>query len=275
VNEKIIRRILLSVGIVFMIVFFLAPFLWMLLISFGESPDFLGKTPFRFSLNNFRDILKIKSLRFPFYLKNSLIVSTISSIICCIIGGLSAYGISRFQFRGKIILILGVLALSMFPQISIVGYLFKFMSRIGWINTYRGLVFPYIAYGLPLALWILMSYFSRIPREIDEAAQVDGASRLQIFCKVIIPISLPGFFSAFLLLFMFAFNEFLFALMLTTDFRARTVPVGIALFQGLHGEVPWGYIMAASVISCIPLILIALFAQRYVIQGLTRGSLKQ
>lgn len=262
-------------GIVFMIVFFLAPFFWMLIISFSRSPDFPGRESFTPTLKNFRDILQIRSLHFPAYLKNSLIVSTVSSIICCIIGGLSAYGISRFRFRGKIVLILGVLALSMFPQISIVGYLFKFMSRLGWINTYQGLVFPYIAYSLPLALWILMSYFSRIPGEIDEAAQVDGAGRVQIFFKVILPISLPGFFSAFLLLFMFAFNEFLFALMLTTDYRARTVPVGIALFQGLHGELPWGYIMAASAISCIPLILIALFAQRYVIQGLTRGSLKE
>lgn len=274
-KEKNLKKVLLFSGIVFVAVFFLAPFFWMLLISFSESPDFLGRTSFNITLKNFRDVLGKTSLHFPAYLKNSLIVSTISSIICCIIGSLSAYGISRFRFRGKAALVLGILALSMFPQISIIGYLFKIMSRIRWINTYKSLILPYIAYSLPLALWIMMSYFSRMPREIDDAAQVDGAGRMQIFFKIAIPISLPGFLSAFLLLFMFSFNEFLFALMLTTDYRARTVPVGIALFQGLHGEIPWGYIMAASVISCIPLILIALFAQRYVIQGLTRGSLKQ
>ncbi|MBN1899989.1 carbohydrate ABC transporter permease [Candidatus Sumerlaeota bacterium] len=273
-KDKALRRIFLCLGIVFISLFFLAPFLWMILISFSQSPDFPGGGAFSPTLKNFRDILEIKTLRFPAYLKNSLIISIMSSMIACIIGGLSAYGISRFRFRGKMIIVLGALALSMFPQISIVGYLFKFMSGIGWINTYKGLIFPYIAYSLPLALWILMSYFSRIPGEIDEAAQIDGASPWQIFTKVAVPVSLPGFLSAFLLLFMFAFNEFLFALLLTTDYRARTVPVGIALFQGLHGEIPWGYIMAASAVSCTPLILIAVFAQRYVIQGLTRGSLK-
>ncbi|MGB7055212.1 MAG: ABC transporter permease subunit, partial [bacterium] len=108
----------------------------------------------------------------------------------------------------------------------------------------------------------------------DKAAQVDGASRLQLFFKVVLPIALPGFLSTMLLLFMFSFNEFLFALMLTTDYAARTVPVGIALFQGLHGELPWGYIMAASFISCIPIILIALTFQKRIIQGLTQGAVK-
>ena len=195
-------------------------------------------------------------------------------MISVIIGALGAYAVTRFKFRGKIILVLSVLALSMFPQISIVGYLFKFMSRIGWINSYGALIFPYIAYTLPLSLWILLSYFSQIPIEMDEAAMVDGAGRFRTLFRVIAPVALPGFFSAVLLLFMFSFNEFLFALMLTSDHSARTVPVGIALFQGLHGETPWGYIMAASVISCIPVMMIALLAQRYIVQGLTGGALK-
>ncbi|MCD6385003.1 carbohydrate ABC transporter permease [Candidatus Sumerlaeota bacterium] len=274
-NEEQIKKLLLAVGIVFIVVFFLFPFGWMVIVSFSASPDFLIKGNLSFTLSNYKDILSIRSLHFLNYLKNSLIISGIAALSSALIGALAAYAISRFKFAGKMLIVLGVLALSMFPQISIVGYLYKFMTRLRLINTYSALIFPYIAYSLPLALWILLSYFSRIPLEIDRAAQVDGASRLQILRKVILPIALPGFVSAVLLLFMFSFNEFLFALMLTTDFRARTVPVGIALFQGLHGEIPWGYIMSASVVSTIPVILIALLAQRYIIQGLTGGAVKE
>jgi multiple sugar transport system permease protein len=266
---------MLGLGTAFVLIFFLVPFGWMIIVSFSESPDFLGKQHYVFSLKNYADILKLRSLHFPEYLRNSLIVSGIASLLSALIGALAAYAISRFTFRGKMVFVLSVLALSMFPQISIVGYLYKLMSRIGWINTYNALILPYVAFSLPLALWILMSYFSQIPIEIDEAAEVDGASRLQTLHKIILPIAMPGFLSAFLLLFMFSFNEFLFALMLTTDFGARTVPVGIALFQGLHGEIPWGYIMAASVVSCAPVVLLALFFQRYIVSGLTGGAVKQ
>lgn len=274
-TEEQIKKLLLGAGILFIVVFFLFPFGWMVIVSFSASPDFLIKGGLSFTLDNYKDILSVKSLHFLDYLRNSLIVSGVSALFSALIGALAAYAISRFKFTGKMLIVLGVLALSMFPQISIVGYLYKFMTQLGGINTYPALIFPYIAYSLPLALWILLSYFSRIPLEIDKAAQVDGATRFQILRKVILPLALPGFISAVLLLFMFSFNEFLFALMLTTDYRARTVPVGIALFEGLHGEIPWGYIMSASVVSTIPVILIALFAQRYIIQGLTGGAVKE
>jgi multiple sugar transport system permease protein len=125
-----------------------------------------------------------------------------------------------------------------------------------------------------LSLWILVSYFVKIPKEMDQAALVDGCSNWQVFFKVIIPVALPGLLSTALLAFIFTFNEFIFALMLTTDYHARTVPVGIALFQGLHGETPWGNIMAAATFSTIPLVAITIIFQRYIIQGLTRGAVK-
>jgi multiple sugar transport system permease protein len=156
----------------------------------------------------------------------------------------------------------------------LIGYLFKFIEKLGWINTYKALFFPYVAWTLPLALWILLSYFLQLPKDLDEAALIDGASRVQTLYKVIIPLSAPALFSTALLVFIAAFNEFMFALLFTTDYRARTVPVGIALFQGVHGEVPWGNIMAASVISTIPLVILALVFQRYIISGLTAGALK-
>lgn len=274
-TEEKTKIILLTFGIIFLILFCCLPVIWMLIISFSKRPDFLLQRTSLFTLNNYLDILTQQNLHFLDYLRNSIVVAGVTALLSTVIGACAAYAVSRISFPGKIVLIFVVLALSMFPQICIIGYLFKFMSNLGWINTYNGLILPYISWSLPIALWILMSYFSQIPRELDKAALIDGASRIQTLSKVIIPLALPGFLSTILLVFMFSFNEFLFALMLTTDFRARTVPIGIALFQGLHGELPWGYIMSASALSAIPVILIALFFQRYIIQGLTHGAVKQ
>jgi multiple sugar transport system permease protein len=267
------RTILLYGGLIFVLIFCLVPFMWMIIVSFSNRPDLLQETA-TFTFRNYIDIVNLKNLHFLDYLKNSLAIAGTTALFSTAIGALAAYAVIKISFPGKLILILTVLGLSMFPQISIVGYLYKFMSDINWINTYNGLIMPYISWSLPLALWILMSYFSQIPRDLDEAAQIDGAGRFTIFVKITIPLALPGFFSTILLIFMFAFNEFLFALMLTTDYNARTVPIGIALFQGLHGEIPWGYIMAASVLSAIPVILIALIFQKHIIHGLTHGAVK-
>jgi multiple sugar transport system permease protein len=274
-KERAARKILVRVGLLFVLVFSAVPFMWMVLISFSESPDFLIRQTLGFTWNNYAGILQEENLHFLYYLRNSLIVAAGTAVLSTLVGALAAYGLSRVSFRGKLFIVLSVLALSMFPQISFVGYLYWFMAEIGWINSYPALIFPYAAWTLPFAMWMLLSYFSRIPVEIDQAALVDGASRFQVLGRIILPISLPAFLSTGLLVFMLAFNEFLFALMLTTDFHARTVTVGIALFQGLHGEIPWGYIMAASALSSIPLILIVLFSQRFFIQGLTGGAVKE
>jgi len=137
------------------------------------------------------------------------------------------------------------------------------------------LVFPYTAWILPLSLWVLTSYFSRIPRDLDRAALIDGCGPLQALRKVIVPVAAPGIFSTAILAFIFAFNELLFALMLTTDFRARTIPVGIALFEGLHGEIPWGAVMAAATLATVPVVAMTLLFQRRIVQGLTRGAVKE
>jgi len=274
VNEKGRKKILLSAGIIFVCLFCLAPFFWMFIISINERPDFLLQDGMSLTIGNFVEVIGIGNLHFLDYLKNSFVVASVTAISSAFIAALAAYAVSRISFPGRIILIISVLALSMFPQICLVGYLFKLMSGLGLINSYSALILPYISWSLPLALWLQTSYFSQIPTELDKAAQIDGANRLQTLLRVVLPIAVPGFLSTVMLLFMFSFNEFLFALMLTTNYTARTVPVGIAMFQGLHGELPWGYIMAASVISCIPVILIALAFQRRIIQGLTRGAIR-
>ena len=275
-SDKRKKQLLVWIGSIVITLMCLIPFIWMLVVSFAKHPDFLAsdKIPYVFTLKNYVDIIMAHDLHVMDYFKNSLIVAGIVTVVAVAVASFAGYAVSRIKFRGKTAIILGILAVSMFPQISMVGYLFKIMTKIHWINTYQALVFPYIAWVMPISLWILISYFMQLPTDLDEAAMVDGANRIQALLKVIIPISAPGIFSTSLLVFISAFNEFMFALMLTSDYHARTIPVGIALFQGLHGEIPWGQIMASSVIASIPLVILTLIFQRYVVQGLTAGALK-
>ena len=274
-REDRIKGVLIVIGAIFMVSFFLMPVIYMLITSFALKPDFLSpQVLFRFTLENYRAVLGQNSLHFMDYLFNSIIVSGASAFFCVLIAGFAAYAVTRFSFSGKIFLLLFILAVSMFPQISLVGYIYKLLDWAGWINTYKGLILPYIAWILPLSLWILVSYFGQIPRELDRAAVIDGCSPRQVLQKIIFPFAAPGLFSTALLAFIFAFNEFMFALMLTTDHHARTVPVGIALFQGLHGEIPWGTIMAASTVSIAPVVILTVVFQRHIPQCLTRGAIK-
>jgi len=273
-EEKIIK-IFKVLGIIFLLIFCLSPFMWMIFISLNKNPDFLSpQTGFALTLNNYIEVATSDKFHLWNYLINSLVVSIVSALLATLFASLSAYSITRLKFTGRIFIPIMLLGFSMFPQIAIVGYLFEMITDFGWLNTYAALIFPYITLGLPLALWIMLSYFSQLSTELDNAALIDGANRLQILFKIILPLALPALLSTFMLTLIYSFNEFLFALMLTTDYHGRTIPVGIALFEGLHGQIPWGYIMAAAVIAVIPvLILVALF-QRYVIHGLTEGAVK-
>jgi len=274
-KEENIKRLLLTLGIISTILVCLFPVLWMLFISFVSSPDFLiNPKSFSLTLKNYTEILKNRELHFLDYLINSMVVSLVSSLFTTFISLLASYAITRFKFKWKLTFLIIVLSLSLFPPISIVGFLYKIATKLNWINTYQALIFPYSSWTLPFALWMLVSYMNQIPKELDNSAIIDGAGRLKILFKIIFPLMIPGVVATFLLVFIISFNEFLFALMLTTDHRARTIPVGIAMFEGLHGELPWGYIMAASTISIIPVVIIALLFQKHIIQGLTKGALK-
>jgi len=273
-SEGFVKRILVSAGSVLIAIFCILPFFWMVVVSFAERPDFLITKNLALTLDNYKDLIRIRSLHFLEYLRNSLVVSVTASSLLILIALLAAYAVSRFRFKGKSFLSMSILSLSTFPQISIVGYLYKLIRAMGLTNTYAALILPYIAWSIPLGFWLLLTYLSQIPQELDNAAIVDGASRTKIIRKIIIPVGAPGILSATLLVFIACFNEFLFALMLTSDHKARTIPVAIALFQGLHGEIPWGYIMAASALTSIPIVALALVFQRYIVQDITRGALK-
>jgi multiple sugar transport system permease protein len=257
-------------------IFCLGPFIYMVLTSLSTNPDFLLPTkPFTLTLSNFTAVIFSESAHFLAYLRNSLIISALVAVATVFLASLAAYALTRLSLPGKTVLLLGILALSMFPPISLISYLFKLMSALGWINTYQGLILPYIAWSMPLALWILVSYFAQVPMDLDRSARIDGASKFQTLVKVILPVAAPGVFSTALLVFIFAFNEFLFALMLTMDYRSRTIPVGIALFEGIHGQIPWGEIMAAATLTTIPVVILTLIFQKRIVQGLTRGAVKQ
>ncbi len=274
-SERTVQRILYYVGILMAFLMLLGPVMYMTVTAVGRSADFLSPaSQFQFTLEHLTVVATDSSLHFMAYLRNSLIVSGAAAVICVVVASMAAYAVTRLRLPGGMLVLFAVLAVSMFPQISLVGYLFRLISRLGWINTYPGLVLPYTAWITPLSLWILVSYFAQIPRDLDRAARVDGCGNFQILIRVIAPVAAPGVFSTLLLAFIFAFNEFMFALMLTTDFHARTVPVGIALFQGLHGEIPWGTIMAASVVTTGPIIILTLIFQRWIVQGITRGAVK-
>lgn len=275
-NEKLIKKILLWAAALFLFLFSVTPWIYMLITSLSQQPDFLTATvPFRFTLKNYSRVLTEPSLHFFQYLWNSLFVSSLSAVICVLVASVAAYGFTRFRTGASKAILFGILTCSMFPQISLVNFLFKTMTELHWINTHAALILPYVAWVLPLTLWILVSYFAEIPRDLDHAAAVDGCSPAQTLFKIIYPVAMPGILSAGLLAFIAAFNEFLFALMLTTDYRGRTVPVGIAMFEGLHGQIPWGQIMAASMMATLPVILLTLFFQKRILQGLTGGAVKE
>ncbi len=274
-SEARLQSLLRMLAAVLLVVFCLTPFGWMLVVSVSRHPDFLQPgVDFVPTLQHFADVLGDANLHILAYLRNSLVVSALAAVTATVVAGLSAYAVTRLKFRGRILIPLAVLAFSMFPQISIVGYLFKLMTGLGWVNTLAALVFPYTTLGLPLALWIMLSYLAQIPTDLDKAALVDGASRLQILVRIVLPLAAPGALSTLLLVFIYSFNEFLFALMLTTDYQARTIPVGIALFEGLHGQLPWGHLMAIAVVAVVPVVLLTALFQRRIVQGLVQGAVK-
>jgi ABC-type glycerol-3-phosphate transport system permease component len=189
------------------------------------------------------------------------------------IAALCAYAIARLPLRGKSALLALLLAVSMFPQISVVAPLYLLLRELRLIDTYPGLVLPYVTFTTPLAVWLLTGFFRQLPKDVEEAAMMDGANRLRALRDVVLPLAAPGIASTAILTFLFAWNEFLFALSFTTSPARHTVPVAIALFRGRY-QVPWGEVLAAAVVATLPVALVVLALQRRVVAGLTAGATK-
>jgi multiple sugar transport system permease protein len=256
-------------------VFCLAPFYWLVNISLKTGPDLSGSdvVPPSPTLDNYQSIFQNDD--FVHALLNSAIVSLTTTVLALIVGSFCAYALARLRFKGKFLLLGALLSITTFPPIAIAAPIFKLWTDLGIFNTLYGLIIPYLTFALPLAIYILVSFFREIPKDLEEAALVDGATRFQAFRKVVIPLAAPGLATAGILTFIFAWNEFLLAVTLTSSPKARTVPAAIAFFTGsTEFEEPLGTIAAASVVISVPLIFLVLFFQKRIVAGLTAGAVK-
>jgi trehalose/maltose transport system permease protein len=210
---------------------------------------------------------------FARYYLSSAIVSVISTLCCLVLAALAGYAIARLRFRGKQVVLIGVLMFSFFPAITQLVPLYNVMRTLNLLNTYPALIIPYTFHSLPMAIWLLSAYLRDIPRDLEEAAMVDGTTRLGAFVRVILPVSAPGFVTSGVIVFVWCWNEFLLALAFMTETNVKTLPVGIQQYQGQF-TFPWGTISAATVLAVIPLVLLILIFQRRLITGLTAGAVK-
>jgi multiple sugar transport system permease protein len=276
VKERSTRdRIFWGVGLLVVVLYAMVPVAWIVSLSLKPASEitngkFLPQEP---TLENFRTIFD--DPQFPSALRNSLGIALIATLLAVILATFTAYAIVRLDFPGKTLIMSGALAIAMFPPVAIIGPLFNMWRSLDLFDTWFGLIIPYMTFTLPMAIWTLSAFFREIPWDLDKAARVDGATPFQAFRKVIAPLAAPGMFTSAILVFIFAWNDFLFATALTSTNRARTVPAAITFFTGASQfDFPTGQIAAASVIVTIPIIVMVLLFQRRIVAGLTSGAVK-
>ena len=253
----------------------LGPILWVFKMSISSSGEITAATPTLIpqtpTLENYRTIFSD-----PTFLRsilNSVIISGLTTIICLSLGSLAAYAIARLRFRFKSSFLTLILALAFFPPVAIIGPLFLIFSNTGIVNTYGAVIITDTVFALPLTVWLLVAFFKELPFDLEEAAKVDGASTLQAFWKVIVPLSAPGVFTTAILTFIFAWNEFLFATTFLFDSSTQPVTVVIPSFAGIF-TINYGAQAAAAIVVTVPLVILVLIFQRRIVSGLTSGAVK-
>ena len=271
--------VLWSIGIAVVLIFALIPVLWLISVSL-KPPESIADgrfIPSEVSFDNYKSLFEGGIDESPFIkpLINSILIALSTTVISIVLASFCAYAIARLEFPGKRVILAGALAIAMFPPISTIGPLFDMWRALGLYDTYLGLIIPYLTFSLPLAIYCLVAFFREIPWELEQAAQVDGATPFQAFRKVIVPLAAPGMFTAAILVFIFAWNDFLFAISLTSSDASRTVPASLAFFTGESSFTePTGSIAAAAVVVTVPIIVFVLFFQRRIVSGLTAGAVK-
>jgi ABC-type glycerol-3-phosphate transport system permease component len=269
-----IRRVAAALAVAVVLAIMLFPIYWMVISSLTPDARIAGGAalvPRSLVLDHYRALFDGRDFWTP--IRNSLVVAGVTTALCVALGALCAYALARLKFRGKVPMLAFVLAVSMFPQISIVSPLYLLLRELRLINTYPGLVLPYLTFAMPLTIWLLVAFFRQLPAELEEAALMDGASRLRTLREIILPLAWPGLATTAILTFLYCWNEFLFALSFTLGPERYTVPVAIALFRGRY-QVPWGEILAAAAVATAPVVAIVLVAQRRIVSGLTSGAVK-
>lgn len=261
-------------GVIVML-YALMPVAWIISLSLKRPADLSDQRffPEVITFQHYQAIFK--DAQFPAALWNSFGIALIATGLSVLLAMFAAYAIVRLEFPGKKWVLALVLAVSMFPPVSVIGPLFNLWRSIGLFDTWAGLVIPYMTFTLPLAIWTLSAFFKELPWDLDKAARIDGATPFQAFWHIIVPLAAPGIFTAAILVFIFAWNDFLFATSLTSTQAARTVPAAIAFFTGSSQfEQPTGSIAAASVIVTLPVIVMVLLFQKRIVAGLTAGAVK-
>lgn len=255
----------------------LFPLAWMTSLAFKSPTAFRSGTPTflpeDWTWENFRTVFDDEL--FTSALRNSFGIAIIATVLAVVVAMFAAYAIARLEFPGKKVLLSMALAIAMFPQAALVGPLFDMWRGLGIYDTWLGLIIPYLTFALPLSIWTMSAFFRQIPWEMEQAAQVDGATPWQAFRRVIVPLAAPGVFTTAILTFFFCWNEFLFAISLTSTDRARTVPAALSFFTGQSQfQSPVTAVMAASVVVTIPIVILVLVFQRRIVAGLTSGAVK-
>jgi multiple sugar transport system permease protein len=275
VETTVQKRLGWGGAIVLLVLFSLVPVVWIISLSF-KDPATIGDGnffPTKFTWSNYSSIFS-QSI-FTDALRNSIGIALIATVIAVFIACFAAYAIARLDFPGKNYILFISLGIAMFPPISIVGPLYNLWRNIGLYDTWPGLIIPYMTFALPLSIFTLSTFFREIPWELEQAAQVDGATPFQAFAKVIAPLAAPGIFTTGILVFLFCWNDFVFASTLTSTNAAETVPAALAAFPGASQFTePIGTIAAAAVIVTIPVVIIVLLFQRRIVAGLTAGAVK-
>lgn len=270
-----VEDLLWRLGTLAVIACALLPVAWLIALSLKPAGQ-LGDhrfIPAQISLEHYRAVFT--DAQFPAALWNSVGIAATATALSVLLAMLAAYAIVRLRFRGRALVLGGALSVAMFPPIATIGPLFELWRHLGLYDTWAGLILPYMSFTLPLAIWILAAFFREIPWELEQAARVDGATPMQAFVHVIVPLAAPGVSTAAILVFIFAWNDFLFAAALTSTDAARTVPAAIAFFTGSSRfELPAGSIAAASVVVTIPVTALVLIFQRRIVSGLTAGAVK-
>jgi len=274
-NERRTDAIVSYGLLILSVIFALFPIAWMLSTSLKSEAEALSLPirwiPKQFTLQAYGDMWTLKP--FATYFWNSIVVSGVTAILSTVVGALAGYGFSRFQFRGRTSLLAFFLATQMISGVLVIGPYFQILAALDLYNTLTGLIIAYVTICLPFAAWMSKGYFDSIPKEMDEAGLVDGASRLQIFVRIICPIAVPGTVSTLLFAFLLAWQDLLWALCLVSIDERRTVTLGVAFLVG-EFVIQWPMLTAASLIGSLPTILLYLFLQRYYVEGLAGGAVK-
>lgn len=275
-RSKRVQKVITYVVLIAFSLFCLFPFLWMVITALKPAEEVRSTTP-SFIIENptFENFLHVFwNTGFLTYFKNSLLVGVTATVLALLFSVFSAYALSRFmRFKGVKLVSVTMILSQMVPPVLLLVPLYIIMMQLGFLNSHISLIVAYTTFTIPLCTFMLTSFFSSIPIELEEAAEIDGCSKIGMICRVILPISIPGIVSTSLFAFVNAWNEFMFGYVFINDDSLRTLTPGLSLFKGLY-TTDWGSIMSASVMSVLPVVILFLYLQKFLVEGMTAGAVK-